>query len=361
MSWDILYNEALKMAQEDDFIKVTLEKTILSHSSFAQSISYCLANHFASTLVDFDSWNKLFLSAFENNNTYDFTFNPAYNRSIESLPSSPVSTTSSTSPATPSSKLSSKLIKLNTNHGGSVLLEALCLIDLTVIGERDLAFSGLVSPFLYAKGFLALQAHRISHVLWSLNRKHSAIAIQARCSQVFSVDIHPAAIIGEGLFIDHGTGVVIGETARIGRNCTFLHGVTLGSTGKKKKEDESLKNDVKRLKLSTDEKLSISVASQYITENDRHPKLGDDVLVGCSTTILGAIIIENSCKIGSGSIVLKDLPQGATAVGNPARIVGKSLDKSSAESMDLALKDVVTKSGKSYQSTWDVADEGIFI
>jgi serine O-acetyltransferase len=127
--------------------------------------------------------------------------------------------------------------------------------------------------------------------------------------------------------IDHGTGVVIGETAVIGRNCSFLHGVTLGSTGKDK--------------------------------GDRHPKLGDDVLVGCGTTILGNISIGNCCKIGSGSIVLKPLAASSTAVGNPAKIVGKSLCPSAARFMDVALKYVMTSDGKSYDSTW--GDEALMI
>jgi serine O-acetyltransferase len=127
--------------------------------------------------------------------------------------------------------------------------------------------------------------------------------------------------------IDHGTGVVVGETAVIGKNCSFLHGVTLGSTGKDK--------------------------------GDRHPKLGNDVLVGCGTTILGNITIGHCCKIGSGSIVLKSLPNGSTAVGNPSRIVGKSLCPSAAAGMDLALKYVVTADGKPYDSTW--GNEALYI
>ncbi len=125
---------------------------------------------------------------------------------------------------------------------------------------------------------------------------------------------------GEGLMIDHGTGVVIGETSIVGKNCSFLHGVTLGSTGKDK--------------------------------GDRHPKIGNDVLIGCGTTVLGNINVGNCCKIGSGSIVLKSLPSQSTAVGNPARIVGKSLCPSAAASMDVALKYVITEDGKRYDTTW---------
>jgi serine O-acetyltransferase len=108
------------------------------------------------------------------------------------------------------------------------------MIDLLAIRDRDPATEGLLHPFLHFKGFKALQAFRIAHVLWKLNRKDVAKVIQARTSELYAIDIHPAAVIGDGLMMDHGTGIVIGETARVGRNCTFLHGVTLGSTGKDK-------------------------------------------------------------------------------------------------------------------------------
>ncbi|RYH21191.1 serine acetyltransferase [archaeon] len=131
--------------------------------------------------------------------------------------------------------------------------------------------------------------------------------------------------VGEGLMIDHGTGVVIGETVTIGRNCSFLHGVTLGSTGKEK--------------------------------GDRHPKIGHDVLIGCGSTILGNITIGSCCKIGSGSMVLKPLPPGATAVGNPAKIVGRSMCRSAAEGMDLALRYVVTHDGVMFDKTLVATEE----
>jgi serine O-acetyltransferase len=125
--------------------------------------------------------------------------------------------------------------------------------------------------------------------------------------------------------IDHGTGVVIGETAVVGKNCSFLHGVTLGSTGKDK--------------------------------GDRHPKIGHDVLIGCGVTILGNISIGHCCKIGSGSIVLKPLPFCSTAVGNPARIVGRSMCRSSARGMDLALKYVVRADGSMFDNSLEASEE----
>ena len=122
--------------------------------------------------------------------------------------------------------------------------------------------------------------------------------------------------------IDHATGIVIGETSIVGTNCSFLHGVTLGSTGKDK--------------------------------GDRHPKIGNDVLIGCSSTILGNISIGNCCKIGSGSMVLKPIPAGSTAVGNPAKIVGRSLCTSASQSMDTGLKYVVDSRGISFYDSYNI-------
>lgn len=150
---------------------------------------------------------------------------------------------------------------------------------------------------LYFKGWKAIQAYRMAHVLWQLDRKDLALVIQARCTEVFGIDLHPAADIGCGLMIDHGTGVVIGETARIGNNCTLMHGVTLGGTGKS-------------------------------TAFDRHPKLGNNVFLGAMVTVLGNILIEDGVTVGAGSLVLKPLPAGATAVGSPA--VVKSISQASS-------------------------------
>lgn len=163
-------------------------------------------------------------------------------------------------------------------------------LDIIAVKERDPACVSYAHCMLNFKGFLALQAHRVSHRLWMQGRQSLAFAMQSRVSEVFSVDIHPAAVVGSGILFDHATGVVVGETAVIGNNVSILHHVTLGGTG--------------------------SIVG------DRHPKIGDGVLIGAGATILGPIRVGEGAKIGAGSVVLTDIPPHTTAVGNPARLVG---------------------------------------
>ncbi|XP_028752941.1 serine acetyltransferase 1, chloroplastic-like [Neltuma alba] len=179
--------------------------------------------------------------------------------------------------------------------------------DLRAVKKRDPACISYVHCFLNFKGFLAIQAHRIAHQLWSEGRNTLALLIQNRVSEIFAVDIHPGAKIGRGILLDHATGLVVGETAVIGNNVSILHNVTLGGTGK--------------------------------ASGDRHPKIGDGVLIGASTCILGNIKIGEGAKIGAGSMVLKDVPSMTTAVGNPARLLGGKtnpvrLDKIPSFTMD---------------------------
>ncbi|KAL6867669.1 hypothetical protein ACP4OV_015693 [Aristida adscensionis] len=163
--------------------------------------------------------------------------------------------------------------------------------DLRAARDRDPACAKMVHCFLYYKGFLALQAHRAAHALWSDGRAAPALLLQSRASEVFGVDIHPGARIGCGILFDHATGVVIGETAVVGNDVSILHGVTLGGTGK--------------------------------DSGDRHPKVGDGVLIGAGASVLGNVHIGAGAKIGAGAVVLRDVADGTTAVGNPAKAIGK--------------------------------------
>ncbi|KAG8073856.1 hypothetical protein GUJ93_ZPchr0006g46262 [Zizania palustris] len=170
--------------------------------------------------------------------------------------------------------------------------------DLLAARDRDPACAKMVHCFLYYKGFLALQAHRAAHGLWSDGRTAAALLLQSRTSEVFGVDIHPGARIGCGILLDHATGVVIGETAVIGHDVSILHAVTLGGTGK--------------------------------DSGDRHPKVGDGVLIGAGASVLGNVHIGDGAKIGAGAVVLRDVPDRTTAVGNPAKPIGKTATERTA-------------------------------
>jgi serine O-acetyltransferase len=181
--------------------------------------------------------------------------------------------------------------------------------DLKAVFERDPACKGYLQPFLFFKGFQALQTYRIAH--WLLERGRDALAyyLQSRMSEIFQVDIHPAAKIGSGIFLDHGTGIVIGETAVVGDDVSMLHGVTLGGTGAER--------------------------------GDRHPKIGRGVLLGAGAKVLGNIKIGDYAKIASGSVVLKPVPAHCTAAGVPARLVNCPTCEEPARTMDHTLADMV--------------------
>jgi serine O-acetyltransferase len=181
--------------------------------------------------------------------------------------------------------------------------------DLRAVFERDPACRGYLQPFLFFKGFLAIQVHRVAHILWKQERHTLALYLQSRASELFQVDIHPAARLGRGLFFDHGTGIVIGETALVGDDVSMLHGVTLGGTGAER--------------------------------GDRHPKIGKGVLLGAGAKVLGNIEIGEYAKVASGSVVLKPVPPHCTAAGVPARLVNCPTCPEPARSMDHTLADVV--------------------
>ncbi len=177
--------------------------------------------------------------------------------------------------------------------------------DLVATKERDPACHRLVEPFLYFKGYQAIQTHRFAHELYNNGQKDFAYYLQSRASQTFQVDINPAVKIGQGIMLDHGTGVVIGETSVIGDNVSILQGVTLGGTGKQ--------------------------------DGDRHPKVGSGVLIGAGAKILGNITIGGCARVASGSVVLGDVPAKKTVAGVPAKIVGEAGCPQPALNMDQML------------------------
>lgn len=177
--------------------------------------------------------------------------------------------------------------------------------DIAAVFELDPACHRLMEALLYFKGFHALQAHRLANALWKQGRKDFSYYVQSRSSSVFQTDIHPAATIGKGIFLDHATGLVIGETAVVDDHVSILHGVTLGGTGK--------------------------------AGGDRHPKIRRGVLIGAGATVLGNIEVGACSKIASGSVVLKDVPVGVTVAGVPARIIGEAGCTEPARNMDQTL------------------------
>jgi serine O-acetyltransferase len=174
--------------------------------------------------------------------------------------------------------------------------------DMVAVYDRDPATSRFIDPLLYFKGFHALQTHRLAHWLYQKGRKDFAYYLQSRSSAVFQTDINPAAIIGRGIFLDHATGFVVGETAVIEDDVSILHGVTLGGTGK---ENE-----------------------------DRHPKIRHGVLIGAGAKILGNIEIGHCARIAAGSVVVKAVPHNVTVAGVPAKIVGEAGCAEPSRTMD---------------------------
>ena len=174
--------------------------------------------------------------------------------------------------------------------------------DIVATVDRDPATNRFLEPVLYFKGFHAIQTHRLAHWLWGRGRKDFAYYLQSRSSAVFQTDINPAARIGRGIFLDHATGFVCGETAVIDDDVSILHGVTLGGTGK---ENE-----------------------------DRHPKIRHGVMIGAGAKILGNIEVGHCARIAAGSVVVKPVPHNVTVAGVPAKIVGEAGCAEPSRTMD---------------------------
>lgn len=186
--------------------------------------------------------------------------------------------------------------------GADPSIAAAARADLVAMRERNPACRSYVEGFLFYKGFLALEAYRVAHWFWNQRRYALALLLQSRISRLFHVDIHPAAKIGKGVMIDHASGVVIGQTAVVGDDVSILHAVTLGGTGKE--------------------------------DGERHPKIGDGVLLSVGATVLGDIRIGERSRVGAGSVVLTPVPPNTSAVGVPARVVRRASQSVPAITMD---------------------------
>lgn len=248
--WQIIRDETTQAAAEEPMLASFLHMTVLRHDSLANVLAFHLSSKLASPTMDARALYELFLHA---------------------LACDP--------------------------H-----IEPAVLADIQACYDRDPACDQYCLPLLYFKGFHAIQAHRINHCLWQQGRKTLAYFLQNRASEVFGVDIHPAARFGQGIMIDHGTGVVIGETAVLGNDISILHGVTLGGSGKE--------------------------------SGDRHPKISDGVMIGANASILGNIRVNECAKVGAGSVVVRDVPAYTTVVGVPARTVGNPTQSKPAAEMD---------------------------
>jgi serine O-acetyltransferase len=200
-------------------------------------------------------------------------------------------------------------IPLRSKAAKAVYHECLAIRDeVDSILERDPAATGRAEVLLLYSGLHALLMHRVAHRMQQKGWRIPARAVSQFAKFLTGIEIHPGATIGKGLFIDHGAGVVIGETAVVGDNCTIYQGVTLGGTGKQ--------------------------------TGKRHPTLGDNVMVGAGAKLLGNFTVGSGSRIAAGAVVLTDVPENATAVGVPAKVVrvaGKRVpdEKRGAPSRDL--------------------------
>lgn len=253
--WVTVRNEAADMAAREPILASFLHATILNHDRFENALSFHLAQKLGSAEVRAMLLRQPFDEA--------FAADPDIGNAVRA--------------------------------------------DLMAVKERDPACKWLLQPLLYFKGFQALEASRVAHWMW--NNGHQAIAmfLQARISEVFGADIHPAARLGRGIMIDHATGVVIGETAVVDDDVSMLHEVTLGGTGKE--------------------------------SGDRHPKVRHGAMLGAGAKLLGNIEIGEYSRVGAGSVVLENVPRCVTVAGVPAKIVGTNGCDQPARQMDQRFTD----------------------
>ena len=251
--WEAMRDEAQQKAHEEPILGSYLHATILNHRSFRAALSFRLASKLDNPMLPTMMIRDVIEEAIE--------------------------------------------------QDGTILTAA--EIDVLATYSRDPACDDLSTPFLFFKGFHALQAYRISHWLWGNERRTLAQLFQNQISTTLGVDIHPAARIGSGIMLDHATGIVIGETAVVEDDVSILHSVTLGGSGKE--------------------------------SGDRHPKIRRGVLLAAGCTVIGNVEVGQGAKVGAGSVVLRDVPPHVTVVGVPAQIVGRPAGQSPAHDMDHSL------------------------
>ncbi|WP_243396407.1 serine O-acetyltransferase [Hyphococcus luteus] len=249
-TWARMRVEAASAAAAEPVLASFLHATILNHESFQAALSYRLAQKLSDPEMNAMLWREVCDEAYENE--------PA-------------------------------------------MVEA-ALVDLRAVYDRDPACHEYMQPFLYFKGYQALEAQRVANWLWRHDRQALALFLQSRMSELFAVDIHPAVKIGKGVFMDHATGIVIGETAEVEDDVSILQNVTLGGTGKE--------------------------------SGDRHPKIRRGALISVGAKVLGNIEIGEGAKVAAGSVVLKPVEPHCTVAGVPATPVGACKDKSPSETMN---------------------------
>lgn len=250
--WRIMRREAARDAAAEPILSSMLHACILSHDSFEEALAFVLAKRLASSTLLAMELGDVFLDVLRKH-----------------------------------------------RHVAEAALE-----DVRAVFQRDPACTSYSHALLHFKGFHAVQTHRIAHELHTRGSCVMAAALQSRMSEAFAVDIHPGARFGTGILLDHGTGVVIGETVVLGSHVSILHGVTLGGTGKE--------------------------------DGDRHPKISDNVLIGACARVLGNIHVGKGAQIAAGSTVLRPVPPHTLVAGSPAREIG-TLTGNPASDMDHSL------------------------
>ena len=248
--WNDVLTEAKNIAEREPALRILVNSAILEKSNIFEAVASRISRRLVSLAMDYDHLYSIFCEAFEKS--------PEIKESL--------------------------------------------LDDLAAVRARDPACKSYIMPLLYYKGFMAITTYRVSHYLWQCGRIDLAYYLQSLNSEVFAVDIHPAARFGRGIMLDHATSFVAGETSVVEDEVSILHEVTLGGTG----------NEV----------------------GDRHPKIGRGVLIGAGAKIIGNIKVGKCAKIGAGSVVLDDVAPHTTVAGIPAKPVGVAAEAEPAKTMN---------------------------